>query len=165
MPIRLLSLSVADLQYALECMDIRDLIAFSLCSNQTKNLVRSSNRKIYPITAYVYENDITFHIMEDDDYEEQSIHLLIFDFYIELNGRMEIEVWRKEEFTTSDWIAHFLRIFNDPMIDYLAIVDTSLPYLDTIKQLFPKCIRLAISDKFSREFTKKNRFLEIIFHC
>ncbi|PIC30347.1 hypothetical protein B9Z55_021613 [Caenorhabditis nigoni] len=156
MPIRLLSLPGKDLQYALDCMDIRDLVAFSLCSERTKNLVKSSNRKIEPIAAYVYEDYIYFDLKTENDYDSTNdyISLYVFDSYFEFSGSLEIEEWRKEEFTQNDWIAHFLNIFNDPMIGYLGILNTSLSYLDTIKQLFPKCSRLAISDMFSRAFAK-----------
>ncbi|CAO4382432.1 unnamed protein product [Caenorhabditis nigoni] len=156
MPIRLLSLPVADLQYALECMDIRDLIAFSICSKRTKHLVKSSNRKVESICAYVYEEYIHFDLISENDYDftMDCLSLYVSDFYIEFSGSLEIKEWRKKEFTQSDWIAHFLNIFNDSIISYLGIVNTSLSCLDTIKQSFPKCSRLAISERCSREFTK-----------
>ncbi|CAO4382435.1 unnamed protein product [Caenorhabditis nigoni] len=156
MPVRLLSFPFYEIQYVLECMDIRDLIAFSICSKRTKNLVKSSNRKIEPIAAYVYEDYIYFDLKTENDYDSTNdyISLYVFDSYFEFSGSLEIEEWRKEEFTQNEWIAHFLNIFNEPIISYLGIVNTSISYLDTIKQLFPKCSRLAISDKFSREFIK-----------
>ncbi|CAO4382369.1 unnamed protein product [Caenorhabditis nigoni] len=62
MPIHLLSLPGKDLQYALKCMDLGDLIAFSLSSNRTKNLVKDSKIQIVPIYADVYNNRIRLEI-------------------------------------------------------------------------------------------------------
>ncbi|CAO4382396.1 unnamed protein product [Caenorhabditis nigoni] len=151
MTIRLLSLPIDDLQYTLNCMDIGDLIAFSLCSKRTKNLVKASNRKMRPIEVYVKENYIRFEVREGNDYESISFH--IFDFYIELI-RKEFKVWRKREFTQIDWIAHFISIVNGSMIDYLNIDTVSLSYLDAVYRFFPKCRRLDINERSSREFTK-----------
>ncbi|PIC30353.1 hypothetical protein B9Z55_021618 [Caenorhabditis nigoni] len=159
MPIRVLSLPVADLQYVLECVDTCDLIAFSLCSKRTKNLVTASKRTIHSPTAYVFENYIHFVIREytfpqDFNFEllRQSFQFHFYDKGAELADRCG--VWKKQEFTQKDWIAHFLKIFHQSTIHTLGIVNTSLSYLDTIKQFFPRCHRLFISADCSKEFTK-----------
>ncbi|PIC30275.1 hypothetical protein B9Z55_021573 [Caenorhabditis nigoni] len=170
MPIRLLSLSVKDIRYALQCMDICDLIALSLCSKRTKNLVKCSNRKVDRTFIYLDENYIRFEICETIFHEDdESISFYLFDRWVELDSgdreesdseesdsgertqkktvekRRTFDSWRKEEFTQGDWIAHFLSIFNESMAYALEINDISLPYLDTVKQFIPKCQTLRIS--------------------
>ncbi|CAO4382401.1 unnamed protein product [Caenorhabditis nigoni] len=150
MPFRLISLPIADLQYALNCMEIDELIAFSLCSKRTKNLVKSSNRKIESICAkFDTRSSIIVQRHEDE---------FIFNFdnsLIELERGNEIEVWIKSEFTHSDWIAHFLNIFNDPMIHELSIAkEVSLSYLGTIKQVIPKFENLEIRHTCSDDVAK-----------
>ncbi|CAO4382372.1 unnamed protein product [Caenorhabditis nigoni] len=159
MPIRLLSLPVEDLQYALKCMDIGDLIAFSLCSNRTKNLAKSSNRKIDPPPVFVHEDCIRFEIMDLLDNEFVSFDL--FDSFITIDHGYGIEFWRKQEFTQSDWIAHFLSIFNEAMVHLLVINNVSLPFLDTVKQLIPKCQQLSIS-QFCPNDVAKTAFRKLI---
>ncbi|CAO4382373.1 unnamed protein product [Caenorhabditis nigoni] len=179
MPIRLLSLPGKDLQYALECMDLVDIIAFSLCSKRTKNLVKESKIQIGPIYADVYKNRIRLEIaasefqeLEDDpdqngpdfqeDPDQECVLPILSDSFINLDRGNGIEVWRKQEFTQSDWIAHFLSIFNKSMVHGLFIenicpseIDNiSIPYLDTVKQLIPKCQELTISHFCSDDIAK-----------
>ncbi|CAO4382376.1 unnamed protein product [Caenorhabditis nigoni] len=182
MPIRLLSLPVKDLRYALKCMDICDLIALSLCSKQTKNLVKCSNRKVDRTFIYSDENYIRFEICETIFHEDdESIIFYLFDRWVELDSgdreesesgesesgesdseersqtvekRRQFDSWRKEEFTQSDWIAHFLSIFNESMAYALEINDISLPYLETVKQIIPKCQTLRISPNCSDDVAK-----------
>ncbi|PIC30280.1 hypothetical protein B9Z55_021577 [Caenorhabditis nigoni] len=138
MPINILSLPSKDLQYALDCMDIGDLVAFSLCSKRTKNLVESSNRQLYRFAVLVYENRIRFE-MDVGTIETiyDRVFLDIFDFYIIRLGD-RTQVWMRQEFNRSDWIAHLMNIFNDSMITFLSIENDSLSYLDTIKLFFSK---------------------------
>ncbi|CAO4382406.1 unnamed protein product [Caenorhabditis nigoni] len=130
MPIRLLSLPTSDLQYALNCMEIDELIAFSLCSKRTKALVKSANQKIHSICAEfgTWSRIIVQH--QDDD--------LVFNFddsWTELDRGNGVEVWRKPEFTQSDWISHFLDIFNESKIGELIINDACpISYLDTVEK-------------------------------
>ncbi|PIC11372.1 hypothetical protein B9Z55_029129 [Caenorhabditis nigoni] len=146
MPIRILSLPAADLQYALSSMNTKDLIALSLCSKRTKSLVKASNREIEGIVADVHKNRIrvrigTSRLEENDQHQfEYGIEFLnISDSQIELGGNgKEVKFWRKQEFTRSDWIPHFLSIFHESMIHQLDIKNVSLSYLDTIKQIIPK---------------------------
>ncbi|CAO4382389.1 unnamed protein product [Caenorhabditis nigoni] len=164
MPIRIFSLPVKDLQYALNCMDIDELIAFSLCSKQTKNLVRSLNRKIDQLFVYVEENCISFNIKAG---QSQNIRLFdsmhsvtsyisldIFDSYINLDDISRTAVWRRQEFTQSDWIAHILGVFDSSIIELLVIMNVSISYLDTVKHLIPKFQRLVISDKCSTKLAE-----------
>ncbi|CAO4382414.1 unnamed protein product [Caenorhabditis nigoni] len=119
MPIRIFSIPAADFQYALHCMDIGDLIAFSLCSNRTKNLVKSSSRKIDPISAQIDENTILLKI-------EPNLQFLLREdsFSIELHRGNGIEIWRKPGFTQRDFIAHFLSISRSSIIPELRISET-----------------------------------------
>ncbi|PIC30317.1 hypothetical protein B9Z55_021596 [Caenorhabditis nigoni] len=161
MPIRLLSLTSEDLQYALNCMEIDELIAFSLCSKRTKNLVKDSNIQIEPIYAKVYENYIRLEIMPSnlrgvqDDPDPLFIYLDFSNPYITLERKNGMEVWRKEGFTQSDWIAHFLNISNEPIIRELMINGCCpIPYLDTVKRIIPKFQELHITEDCSTELTE-----------
>ncbi|PIC30310.1 hypothetical protein B9Z55_021593 [Caenorhabditis nigoni] len=118
MPIRIFSIPAADFQYALHCMDIGDLIAFSLCSNRTKNLVKSSSRKIDPISAQIDENTILLKI-------EPNLQFLLREdsFSIELHRGNGIEIWRKPGFTQRDFIAHFLSISRSSIIPELRMIE------------------------------------------
>ncbi|CAO4382375.1 unnamed protein product [Caenorhabditis nigoni] len=179
MPVPILSLPGKDLQYTLKCMDLGDVIAFSICSKRTKNLVKESQIQVVPIYADVYNNRIRLEIaasdlgpdqddpdQDDPDFEEdpdqECVSPVLSDSFINLDRGNGIEVWRKQEFTRSDWIAHFLSIFNKPMIHALYIenmnsseIDNiSIPYLDTVKQLIPKCQELTISHFCSDDIAK-----------
>ncbi|PIC30288.1 hypothetical protein B9Z55_021583 [Caenorhabditis nigoni] len=161
MPISLLSLPIADLQYALNCMDVSDLIAFSLCSKRTKNLVKSSNREIESISAKVDENRVRICIMAEIYREDantryyRNVVFKLFDSYIELHRNCGIEVWRKQEFTQSHWIAHILSIFDKSMIEELQICQACpIPYLDTVKKIILKCQKLEIRDRCPNDFAK-----------
>ncbi|PIC11371.1 hypothetical protein B9Z55_029129 [Caenorhabditis nigoni] len=152
MTIRILSLPVTDLLYALKYMDLGDLIAFSLCSKQTKNLVKSSNRKIESINAKVDENRIRVRIVtkryhkHHTDSDHQNYGFVSFDVFDSDSGnRFESKVRWKQELTQSDRIAHFLSIFNESVIHKLIIENVNLSYLDTVKQLIPKCQTLKIT--------------------
>ncbi|PIC30308.1 hypothetical protein B9Z55_021591 [Caenorhabditis nigoni] len=149
MPIPILSLPGKNLQYALNCLSVGDLIAFSLCSKRTKHLAKSSNRKIESICA---DFDTCSSIIIQHLDEE-----LFFDFgdsWADLERGNGIEIWRKREFAHSDWIPHLLHIFNDPVIRVLSIKDVSLAYLDTIKRIIPRCNRLEISENCSDDVAK-----------
>ncbi|CAO4382390.1 unnamed protein product [Caenorhabditis nigoni] len=76
MPINILSLPDKDIQYALNCMDIEDLIAFSLCSKRTKILAKSSNRNITPPSVVVFGNCICFKrkTREFQEFQDDSDH-------------------------------------------------------------------------------------------
>ncbi|PIC30277.1 hypothetical protein B9Z55_021574 [Caenorhabditis nigoni] len=162
MPIRLLFLSVEDIRYALRCMNVSELIAFSLCSKRTKNLAKSSNRIIELIEAEVFENRIRLGVEDDwdqddpdqDDPHNEFISLDLSDSFINIDRGNGIEVWRKQGFTLSNWIAHFLSIFNKEMVHMFIINDVSLSYLGTIKQLIPKCQKLKISQFCSNDVAK-----------
>ncbi|PIC30349.1 hypothetical protein B9Z55_021615 [Caenorhabditis nigoni] len=171
MPVRLLSLPVEDLQYALECMNVGDLIAFSLCSKRTKHLAKSLNRKIDTPSVYVSENCIGIDILPDDcqelpddedledpdfqDFQDnENVSLELFDSSINIDRGNGVEEWRKPEFTQGDWIAHLLSIFNETMIYALEIDDISLPYLDTVKEFIPKCQKLRINSFCSDDVAK-----------
>ncbi|CAO4382410.1 unnamed protein product [Caenorhabditis nigoni] len=150
MPIRLLSLPIEDV---LMSMDFGDLIAFSVCSKRTKNLVKALNRKMRPVKVFVKENYIRLKVMEENEYDFISFD--IFDSYVKLIRNYLLEIWRKQEFTQiAHWIAHFMSIFDDSMIDHLSIATASLTYLNTVKQFFPKCHKLHISDDCSTKLTK-----------
>ncbi|CAO4382441.1 unnamed protein product [Caenorhabditis nigoni] len=157
MPIRFLSLP-EKLQYAIHLMEVNDLIAFSLCSKRTKNLVKFTVRKLHPIVAYVYENCIRFKIIARNSHHR--IFPDVFDSYIKLVGVNGTGDWRKHEIPRSEWIAHFMSIFNISTIHYLYIETVSPSCVDTVKQFFPKCEKLYISRECSREFTKI-AFLEL----
>ncbi|CAO4382409.1 unnamed protein product [Caenorhabditis nigoni] len=160
MPIRLLSLPISDLQYALNCMDIVDLIAFSLCSKRTKSLVKDSKIAIEPIYAEVYESRIFLEIRPSklrgvqNDLDKEFIFLDLSDYFININSRNGIEVLRKPEFTQSDWLAHFLSIFNETMIHGLSIENVDESYLDTIKRIIPKCKCLQFGNFCSDDVAK-----------
>ncbi|PIC30298.1 hypothetical protein B9Z55_021587 [Caenorhabditis nigoni] len=159
MPIRFLSLPFEDLQHALNCMDIGDLIAFSLCSKRTKNLVKGSNSAIEPIYAEVNENQIRFEIMRDLQEiryirKPSIIFLTSSDSQIKIDCGYGFKGWWKQEYTQSDWIAHVLSIFDESMIDVLNIGNASLSYLDTVKQIIPKCRTLHISHLCSYDVAK-----------
>ncbi|PIC30269.1 hypothetical protein B9Z55_021570 [Caenorhabditis nigoni] len=156
MPIRLLSLPAPDLQYALNCMDICDLIAFSLCSKQTKNLVKSSNRKIQLIFADIDEKCIRINIWaKNQKQKDESIFFNFYDSWLEIDRhRRKITFWTKQEFTRSDWIAHFMNIFKVSMIQRLVIGNVRLSYLDTVKQIIPKCQTLLIREHCSNNVAR-----------
>ncbi|PIC30208.1 hypothetical protein B9Z55_021530 [Caenorhabditis nigoni] len=162
MPIRILFLPGKDLQYALNCMDIGDFIAFSLCSKRTRNLAKSSNRKIDSIIADVYQNFTCIEIRPSKVQRFQSdpnalfIYLHFSNPWIQLDRKNGIEVWRKQEFTQSDWIAHILSIFKGSVIEKLGISDVCpVSYLDNVQKIIPKCNKLEISEKCSAELTKR----------
>ncbi|PIC30339.1 hypothetical protein B9Z55_021608 [Caenorhabditis nigoni] len=151
MPIRLLSLSGEDLQYVINSMVLSDLIAFSLCSKRTKALAKSSNHKIDPMSAYVYLNFIIFEIRPSEQERQRSPRLsLLFSIYsgsritLTRAGENGSEVWRRPEFTQSDWIPHFMSIFNESVIQELNIVEVEESYLDTVKRIIPKFNKLEI---------------------
>ncbi|PIC30293.1 hypothetical protein B9Z55_021585 [Caenorhabditis nigoni] len=150
MPIRILSLPSADLQYTLNCMDICDLIAFSLCSNRTKHLVKSSKRKIeYIDTEFGSHSSIIIKPPTDE-----FIFFEFDDSWIELARRNGVEVFRKPKFTHRDWVDHFLNIFNESMINELSIEDVDVSYLDTVKETISKCNRLEITNDCSHDVAK-----------
>ncbi|CAO4382420.1 unnamed protein product [Caenorhabditis nigoni] len=148
MPIRILSLPDKDFQYALNCMDIGDLVAFSLCSNRTRNLVKSLNRKIEPINAKVFDNGIWFG-EQLKRARKNKCHSIIFVNFpkssIEINHGSRWQIWSKQGFTQGDWIAHFMSIFNASVIHKLGIKNVCSSHLDTIKQGIQKCHKLRIS--------------------
>ncbi|PIC30309.1 hypothetical protein B9Z55_021592 [Caenorhabditis nigoni] len=166
MPIRILSLPAKDLQYAIDSMNVRDLMAFSLCSRQPENLVKSSNRQIEEISAKVNENRIEFritakkfqelpkHVAPDDDEYFELISFNISESWIKLYSEGKYEEWRKEEFTQADWIPHILSVFNEPMINTLTIESVRHSYLDNVEQLIPKCHKLTIMDNCSNHVAK-----------
>ncbi|PIC30297.1 hypothetical protein B9Z55_021587 [Caenorhabditis nigoni] len=167
MPTPILSLPIADLQYAVNCMEIDELIAFSLCSNRTKNLVKSSKRKIEPIYADVDLNLISLRISpREEEFERPPPQSMTFrirpDFLIKLEreNESEYDVWRTPEFTQSDLVAHFLSIFNEPLIHVLKIENTDISYLDTVKQIMPKFDILEIDDMCS-DAVAKMAFFEL----
>ncbi|PIC30332.1 hypothetical protein B9Z55_021605 [Caenorhabditis nigoni] len=171
MPIRLLSLPSKDLQYAINSMDLGDVIALSLCSNRTKNLVKDSKRRIEPIHAEVYGNRIRFNISDfqelqndwdqddldlGDGVDNEFISLDLFDSLINIHRANEIEVWRRPEFAQCDWIVHLLSIFNESMIPRLRISDSCpIEYMNTIKQIIPKCNSLEIIRPCSNDVARK----------
>ncbi|CAO4382427.1 unnamed protein product [Caenorhabditis nigoni] len=165
MPIRLLSLPDKDVQYALNYMDIHALVAFSLCSNRAKNLVKSSKRKIDSPIVYVDKNHVQFQIRErmfpQKDYfnfqlSRCSLKICFYDIRAEIAaGRNGFEVWKREEFTQSDWIVHLMSIFNESMIQSLTIMNISLSYLDDVTEFIPNCISLVITHLCSNDVAQK----------
>ncbi|PIC30318.1 hypothetical protein B9Z55_021597 [Caenorhabditis nigoni] len=154
MPIPILSLPAKDIQYALNCMDTCDLLAFSLCSKRTKNLAKSSNRKIDPISVEAYDNSIRF-IIYSWGLSQPINFMTSSDSRIQLDRGNGIEFWRKRKFTQSDWIAHFLSIFNESMIDQLGINNVCpISNLDNVKQIIPKCQALRIFEPCSTKLAK-----------
>ncbi|CAO4382417.1 unnamed protein product [Caenorhabditis nigoni] len=154
MPIPILSIPVADLQYAINCMETCDFIAFSLCSKRTKKLAKYSNRKIDPVSVEVYDNSIRFEILSWTLYPP-IIFLAFSDSRIKLDRGNGIKFWKKQQFTQSEWIAHFLSIFTEPIIHQLVISDVCpISYLDTVKQIIPKCRTLRIMKDCSTELTR-----------
>ncbi|PIC30283.1 hypothetical protein B9Z55_021580 [Caenorhabditis nigoni] len=160
MPINILSLPVKDLQYALDCMDLDDLLAFSLCSKRAKNLVKSSKVEVEKIYAEVDENRINLKISTSQLqkwiwYGKRIKFVLCEDFSIKFKRVDGFQKWENTEFTFNHLIAHFLSLSNTSMIRKLKIKNgNSIAYLDTVKQLIPKCQFLKISEECSREFTK-----------
>ncbi|CAO4382388.1 unnamed protein product [Caenorhabditis nigoni] len=160
MPIRLLSLSVKDLQYALDCMDLGDLIVFSLCSKRTKNLVKSSKVEVEKIYAEVDENRINLKISTTQFqkwmwYGKRIKFVLCEDSSIKFKRVDGFQKWENTEFTFNHLIAHFLSLSNTSMIRKLKIKNVnSIAYLNTLKQLIPKCQVLHFSKNCSRAFTK-----------
>ncbi|CAO4382436.1 unnamed protein product [Caenorhabditis nigoni] len=155
MPICILSLSDKDLQYALNCMDICDLVAFSLCSNRTKNLVKRLNRNGENIFAEINESGIRLDIRLWTYPGYQSL-VLLMDFSNRLvKLEKENKYWRKKGFTHRNWIAHFMSIFYKTDIDRLGISNVcSIPYLDNVKKIIHKCKTLRINENCSTELTK-----------
>ncbi|PIC30279.1 hypothetical protein B9Z55_021576 [Caenorhabditis nigoni] len=155
MPTRLLSLPFNDLEYVFDSMDVSDLIALSLCSKRTEKLAKSTNRKIDRHIVYLDEDQIGFDICEREFQQKtENIYFNVFDTWAELEKGDGIEVRIEKEFTSSDWIAHFLSIFNESMIPVLEINDISLSYLNTVKQFIPKCRELRIGENCSNELTR-----------
>ncbi|ULT82077.1 hypothetical protein L3Y34_011800 [Caenorhabditis briggsae] len=158
MPIRLLSLPAKDLQYCVNLMNVGDLIAFSLCSKQTKNLVKSSNLEEIRTTARFGENDcIEFEILACQRRFNREIHKQI-TFYLHKNQWMRVDRGNGKEqwkFTRSYCIAHLMSILKTSMITYLDLIDLhQIPYLNTVKQIFPKFYALSIGRDCSDELTK-----------
>ncbi|CAO4382378.1 unnamed protein product [Caenorhabditis nigoni] len=86
--------------------------------------------------------------------KKSATNTLIWTFSI-LIVMYGIVVWRKQGFTQSDWIAHFMSIFPGLMVEALTMEDTVSPsFLDTIKQLIPKCQKLRISPNCSDDVVK-----------
>ncbi|PIC30302.1 hypothetical protein B9Z55_021589 [Caenorhabditis nigoni] len=141
-------------------MEIDELIAFSLCSKRTKTLVKDAKIPIEPIHAQIYQNYIILKIRSSNlrEAEDESYSLFIYvDFsnpWIELDRKNGMEVWRKEGFTQSDFIAHFLNVFNISMIHALSIENIEKPFLDTVKQIIPKFNKLKISSDCSNDVAK-----------
>ncbi|CAP39198.1 Protein CBG22651 [Caenorhabditis briggsae] len=158
MPINILSLQATDLQYAINSMDVGELIAFSLCSKRTKNLVKSSNMLLIKTTAAVFKNDyIEFEILAFQGSFDRDIHKPI-QFFLPANRWMQvdrgngIERWK---FTRSHCIAHFMSLFKVSEVTYLILGGLcQVPYLDTVKQIFPRCYTLKIGKNCSDEVTK-----------
>ncbi|PIC30278.1 hypothetical protein B9Z55_021575 [Caenorhabditis nigoni] len=158
MPIRILSLPDKDLRYALDCMGVDVLIALSICSKRTKKLVKSSNRKIHRHIVHLDENYTCFDICESERVFQPKTDRIYFNVYYTwavLDQGNGLEVWIKNEFTQSDWIAHFLSIFNEPTIPVLVIENVSLSYLDSVTQFIPKVRILNISERCSNGLTRK----------
>ncbi|CAO4381557.1 unnamed protein product [Caenorhabditis nigoni] len=157
MPIRILSLPAKDLQYAINLMDVSDLIAFSLCSNRTKNLVLSlKQRKIEPISAKIDGSIIqlgmyVFNLQRD--YKKFKF-LLHEDCSAGPHPDYGTGIWRKQGFTLSDWIAHFQILSNSSIFKLKIRNIPSVAYLDTVKQLIPKCYIIRIGDNCSTELIK-----------
>ncbi|PIC30342.1 hypothetical protein B9Z55_021610 [Caenorhabditis nigoni] len=145
MPIRILSLPVADLQYALNCMDTWDLVAFSLCSKRTKNLVKFTVRKIKKIEANVYDCRICLTVQAFQTIQN-FVFIGIHDSCITLDFGKGTELWRKQGFTQRNWIPHFLDIFHESKIHSLVIMNVRLWDMDTVKQCIPKCQTLRIRE-------------------
>ncbi|CAO4382374.1 unnamed protein product [Caenorhabditis nigoni] len=155
MPIRILSLPDKDLQYALKCMGVDVLIAFSLCSKRTKKLVKSSNRKLIRHIVHLDENYTHFNICERVfQPKTDRTYFNVYDTWAVIDQGNGFEVWIKNEFTQSEWIAHFLSIFNEPTIPVLVIENMSLSYLDTVIKFIPKFRILRISKNCSNELTR-----------
>ncbi|PIC30328.1 hypothetical protein B9Z55_021603 [Caenorhabditis nigoni] len=159
----LLSLPADDLQYTLNSMDLSDLIALSLCSKRTKNLAKTSNLKIESITAEIEQNVISLEMFVLGKLEKEIKFVVHKGPSMELHRGNRIEVWRKEGFTQSDWIAHFLSLC-DSRVTLLKINNVpSIAHLDTVKQLFPKCDKLQICENNSIELTRAavSKFLSL----
>ncbi|CAO4382428.1 unnamed protein product [Caenorhabditis nigoni] len=102
----------------------------------------------FRITARKYPE-----LQENGNYE--FIFVKITDSQIKLDRGRGIEEWRKEVFTQGDWIAHFLSIFNESMLYSLMIGgNVSLFRLDQVKEIYPKCKKLVITEHCSLEFIK-----------
>ncbi|CAO4382418.1 unnamed protein product [Caenorhabditis nigoni] len=77
------------------------------------------------------------------------------DSRIQLDRGNGIEFWRKRKYTQRHWIAHFLSIFNESMIDQLGINNVCpISYLDNVKQIIPKCQALRIFEPCSTKLAK-----------
>ncbi|CAO4382398.1 unnamed protein product [Caenorhabditis nigoni] len=158
MPISLLSLPAEDLQYAVNSMGVGELIAFSLCSKRTKTLVKSSNLRLIKTTATVFENDyIELEILAFQGSFNRDIHkpiqfFLWEDRWMRVDRGNGTERWK---FTRSHCIAHFMSLFKGRWVAYLNLIGLSqVPYLDTVKQIFPRCYTLRIGKYCSDEVTK-----------
>ncbi|CAO4382446.1 unnamed protein product [Caenorhabditis nigoni] len=161
MPIRILSLPLKDLQYALNCMDVIDIISFSLCSKRTKHLVKSSSRKNEQISAKFDRNEIKLRIYAfrlKGSFDRKFECVLCEDSLIEQYPSYGII--RKQGFTPRDWIAHFSSIFHESKFHSLVIKNVNLSDLDTVNQCITKCQTLRISRDFSIELSEI-AFLEL----
>ncbi|PIC30392.1 hypothetical protein B9Z55_021644 [Caenorhabditis nigoni] len=161
MPIRLLSLSTKDIKYTLNCMNVGDLIAFSLCSKNAKNLTKASNRKIWKIRARVFEDGVRLDLMarryeEAKNWDQNEVYVILdTSSSVEMFRGYGIETWMEPEFTGTLWIAHLLSIFNESMIPVLKITGKChMGFLNNF--IFPKCQTL----RFERECSK-----ELIEQC
>ncbi|PIC30327.1 hypothetical protein B9Z55_021603 [Caenorhabditis nigoni] len=146
MPIRILSLPDKDLQYAINSMNIFDLIAFSLCSKQTKNLVKSSSRKIEQISAKFDGNEIKLRmnvVSVQGCFHKRLKCVLREDSLIEQYPGLGI--LRKQGFTQRDWIAHFLSLSTSSIYELKIENIPSVAYFNTFKQLIPICRSLRIN--------------------
>ncbi|UMM37579.1 hypothetical protein L5515_009307 [Caenorhabditis briggsae] len=154
MPIRILFLPLRDISYALRCMGIGELVAFSLCSNRTKNLVKPLHKKRGNIFAEVRESGISLDIRLWTYQGYQSLVLLLNSSSSLVKLEQGNKCWRKQGFTQSDWVAHFMNIFDKYEIQKLQINNASLCHLDTVKQIIPKCQIILIREQCSAELTK-----------
>ncbi|CAO4382438.1 unnamed protein product [Caenorhabditis nigoni] len=135
-------------------MDLGDLIAFSLCSKRTKNLVKRLNRNFGTINAEVYEYGIRLDI-SPWKYQKRPSLVFLIDFSNTLvKFEKENKYWRREGFNQCNWIAHFMSIFNRSAIQKLQINNVSMCHLDIVKQIIPKCQTLLINENCSTELTK-----------
>ncbi|CAO4382450.1 unnamed protein product [Caenorhabditis nigoni] len=161
MPINILSLPDKDLQYALKSMDICSLIAFSVCSKRTESLVKSSNRKINPISGDVCKWGIRLAIRPKYllEFENITDQLFIFLFFsnplIKIYRGNRFENWKELNLSQREWAAHLLSIFNESMIYQLEVIEVCpISHLDTIKQFIPRCQTLRIQENCPGEFAK-----------
>ncbi|CAP39199.1 Protein CBG22652 [Caenorhabditis briggsae] len=129
-------------------------VAFSLCSNRTKNLVKPLHKKRGNIFAEVRESGISLDIRLWTYQGYQSLVLLLNSSSSLVKLEQGNKCWRKQGFTQSDWVAHFMNIFDKYEIQKLQINNASLCHLDTVKQIIPKCQIILIREQCSAELTK-----------